>query len=68
MVLSHSINFHFLGVVGSGALLTYFHCWGILQILIIIGPTKLAVGMGQGYLDIFLSPIISFFFLPLSLR
>ena len=30
------------------------------------GPTVLAVGAGGGCLDIFLSPIISLFFLPLS--
>ena len=32
------------------------------------GPTALAAGAGGGYLDIFLSSIISFFFLPLSWR
>ena len=30
------------------------------------GPTVLAVGAGRGCLDIFLSSIISLFFLPLS--
>ena len=32
------------------------------------GPTMLAVGAGGGCLDIFLSSIISLFFLPLSGR
>ena len=32
------------------------------------GPTALAVGAGGGCLDIFLSSIISLFFLPLSGR
>ena len=32
------------------------------------GPTALAVGAGGDYLDIFLSSIISLFFLPLSWR
>ena len=32
------------------------------------GPSVLAVGAGGGCLDIFLSSIISFFFLPLSGR
>ena len=31
-------------------------------------PTALAVGAGGGYLDFFLSSIISLFFLPLSGR
>ena len=32
------------------------------------GPTALAVGAGGGCLDIFLSSIVSLFFLPLSGR
>ena len=49
-------------------------CWenfqgrGVLRILISVGqgPTVLAAGVGWGYLDFFLSSIISLFFLPLS--
>ena len=45
---------------------------GVLLIWIILGhgPTALAVGAGAGggCLDIFLSPIISLFFLPFSGR
>ena len=51
-------------------------CWvnfqyqGVLLIWIIVGqgPTALVVGAGGGCLDIFLSSIISLFFLPLSGR
>ena len=41
---------------------------GILLLWITVGqgPTALAGGAGGGCLDIFLSSIISFFFLPLS--
>ena len=44
-----------------------FQCRGVLLIWIIVGqgPTALAVGAGGGCLDIFLSYIISLFFLPL---
>ena len=47
-----------------------FQCWGVLIIWIIVGkgPIALAVGAGGGYLDFFLSFIISLFFLPLSGR
>ena len=47
-----------------------FLCRGILLIWIIVGqgPTVLAVGAGGGCLNIFLSSIISLFFLPLSGR
>ena len=43
---------------------------GVLLIWIIVGkgPTVLAVGAGGSCLDIFLSPISSLFFLPLSGR
>ena len=45
-----------------------FQCWGILLIWMRVGqgPTALAVGAGGGFLDIFLSSIISVFFHPLS--
>ena len=51
-------------------------CWvnfqyqGVLLIWIIVGqgPTALVVGADGGCLDIFLSSIISLFFLPLSGR
>ena len=45
-----------------------FQCLGVLLIWIIVGqwPTVLAVGAGGGGLDVFLSSIISLFFLPLS--
>ena len=51
-------------------------CWvnvqyrGVLLILIIVGqgPTALVVGASGGCLDIFLSSILSHFFLPLSGR
>ena len=45
-----------------------FQCRGVLLIWSRVGqgPTTLAVGVGGGCLDIFLSSIISFFFLPLS--
>ena len=47
-----------------------FQCWGVLRIWIRVGqgPTALAVGAGGGSLDIFLSSIISLFFLPVSGR
>ena len=47
-----------------------FQCWGVLLIRIIVGkgPTVLAVGAGGDCLNIFLLPIISFFFLSLSLE
>ena len=47
-----------------------FQCQGVLLIWIIIEqePTALAVGAGGSSLDIFLSSIISHFFLPLSER
>ena len=43
---------------------------GVLLIWIIVGqgPSALAEGAGGGCLDIFLSSIISLFFLPLSRR
>ena len=46
-----------------------FQCMGVLLILIVVGqgPTALAVGAGGGCLDIYLSSIISFFSLSLSL-
>ena len=45
-----------------------FQCRGVLLIWIRVGqmPTALAVGMSGGCFDIFLSSIISLFFLPLS--
>ena len=47
-----------------------FQCRGVLLIRIIVGqgPTALAVGAGGSCLEIFLSPIISLLFLPLSGR
>ena len=47
-----------------------FQCWGVLLIWIRVGqgPTVLSVSAGGGCLDIFLSSIISLFFLPLSGR
>ena len=47
-----------------------FQCRGVLLIWIIVGqgPIALALGAGGGGLDIFLSSIISLFFLPLSGR
>ena len=47
-----------------------FQCRGVLLIWSRVGqgPTALAVGAGRGCLDIFLSSIISLFFLPLSGR
>ena len=47
-----------------------FQCRGVLLIWIRVGqgPTALAVGAGGGCLDIFLSSIVSLFFLPLSGR
>ena len=47
-----------------------FQCRGVLLIWIRVGqgPIALAVGAGGGWLDIFHSSIISFFFLPLSGR
>ena len=51
-----------------------FQCRGVLLIWIIDynivgqGPTALTVGAGGGCLDIFLSSVISLFFLPLSGR
>ena len=46
-----------------------FRCRGVLLIWIIVGqgPTALAAGAGGGCLDIFLSSIISLFFLAFSL-
>ena len=45
-----------------------FHCRGVLLIWIIVGQgsTAPAIGAGRGCLDIFLSSIISHFFLPFS--
>ena len=45
-----------------------YQCRGVLLIRIVVGqgPAALAVGAGGGCLDIFLSSIISLFFLPLS--
>ena len=47
-----------------------FQCRGVLLIWIRVGQglTALAVGADGGCLDIFLSSIISLFFLPLSGR
>ena len=47
-----------------------FQCWGVLLIWMRVGqgPTALAVGAGGGCLDIFLSSIVSLFFLSLSGR
>ena len=47
-----------------------FQSQGVLLIWIIVvqEPTALAVGAGGGCLDIFLSSIISLFYLPLSGR
>ena len=47
-----------------------FQCQGVLLIWITVGQwlIVLAVGAGGGYLDFFLSSIISLFFLPLSGR
>ena len=46
-----------------------FQCRGVLLILIVVGqgPTALAVGAGEGCLDISFLFIISCFFLSLSL-
>ena len=46
-----------------------FQCRGVVLIWLTVGqgPTALAVGLGEGCLDIFLSSVISFFFLSLSL-
>ena len=45
-----------------------FQCQGVLLLRISVGqgPTALTVGAGGGCLDIFLSSIVSLFFLPLS--
>ena len=50
--------------------LVNFQCPGVPLIWIRVaqGPSALAVGAGGGCLDIFLSSIISLFFLPLSGR
>ena len=47
-----------------------FQCRGVLLVWIIVGqgPIALAVGVGRGCLDIFLSSITSLFSLPLSGR
>ena len=47
-----------------------FQCRGVLLIWIIVGqgPTALVIGAGGGCLDIFLSSVISHFYLPLSGR
>ena len=47
-----------------------FQCRGVLLVWMVLGqrPTALAVGAGGGGLDLFLSSIISHFFLPLSGR
>ena len=47
-----------------------FQCRGVLLIWIRVGqgPIALAVGAGGGCLDVFLSSMISLFFLPLSGR
>ena len=56
--------------VGGGRVVRWcwvnFQCQGVLLIWIIVGqgPTALAVGVGGGCLDIFLSPIISLFLSP----
>ena len=63
-----------LGLSGGGRVVRWcwvnFKCRGVLLIWIIVGngPTAFAVGAGGGCLDIFLSSIISLFFLPLSGR
>ena len=56
----------FLGVVGwcDGSGSPFLLIWSRVG----QGPTALAVGAGGGGLDIFLSSIISLFFLPLSGR
>ena len=43
-----------------------FRCRGVLLILITVGQEPTALAVGGGGLDIFLSSIISLFFLPLS--
>ena len=47
-----------------------FQCRGVLLIWIIVGqgPTALAVGAGGDCVAMFLSSVISLFFLPLSGR
>ena len=60
--------------LGSGRVVRWcwvnLQCLGVLLIWIRVGqgPTALAVGAGGSCLDIFLSSIISLFFLPLSGR
>ena len=70
-----SLVYHFSYLKRGGRVVRW--CWvnfqsrGVLLILIIVGqgPTALAVGAGEGCLDIFfLSSIISLFLLPLSGR
>ena len=64
----------FSGSTGDGRVVrrcwVNFQCRGVLLIWLIVGqgPTVLAVGGGGCCLDIFLSSIISIFFLPLSRR
>ena len=61
-------------VIGGGRVVQWswvnFQCWGVLLIWIRVGhgPTALAVDADGGYVDIFLSSIISLFFLSLSWR
>ena len=67
------MNGRFLSISGGGRVEQWcwvnFQCRGVLLIWIIVGqgPTALAVGAGGGCMDI-ISPIISFFFFPLSGR
>ena len=62
------ITFTMVGVVGWRWV--NFQCRGVLLIWNRVGqgPTALAVGAGGGCMDIFLSSLISLFFLPLSGR
>ena len=53
-----------VGWSGGAMVLSYPTIW----ITVGQGPTALAVGAGGGCLDILLSPILSFLFLPLSGR
>ena len=54
MVRSYWVNFHFRGVL-------------LVWTMVGQGPITLAVGAGGRCLDIFLSSMISLFYLPLSL-
>ena len=69
---SHNISYGPSPTIGGGRVARWccvnFQCWGVLLIWMRVGqgPTALAVSAGGCSLDIFLSSIISLFFLPLS--